>query len=451
MYHCDIINNSVAIDRVETTPVTLEEHSMNPIQRVLQAAAAVAAATMALVATPAQALTVTLGTGCSGSGPFTYSTISVDASGNVTVTCGGAAVGPGTVGFSPTAYSVNTNATVPVTITRTNGSVGAVGTNLTVPAGACSLGATSVAFADGDSAAKSVNVTAPATTGSCTVSLAVTGGAIAGTTSATVTVTDPNAPGTFALATPPPAPVAGGAAVAITLQRINGSSGGYTVPYTATMTGLTGASIAEASPITFGAGETSKTLTFNPGTTAGTLQLALLDPLPVAPNVTATTSNTTALTVTVTASGTCPTTPTNVVMFTLPATVGPWTAFNLEPGQIGSAQLPALPAGATAGVLEQTQTALTSAVTRVEMAISKCPGDFTYPTQQPRAGGTVFPCGLSSPFITNNSLRWNLVGTFLSYCLAPPAEGPWYLNVRYEAAGGCLGGVCGSSIQWHLP
>ena len=34
------------------------------------------------------------------------------------------------------------------------------------------------------------------------------------------------------------------------------------------------------------------------------------------------------------------------------------------------------------------------------------------------------------------------------HCYAPPAEGPWYVNLRYVYAGCNIAGQCGWNYQW---
>ena len=109
-------------------------------------------------------------------------------------------------------------------------------------------------------------------------------------------------PGTFTLSAGPLSVSSPGSAT-ITVSRGGGATGGYTVPYSFTATGLTGWSLTSpnsVTPITANGSDfvtfsdsdsASKSVTFSSGTTAGTFVLTVGTPVAVAPNVVATTAS----------------------------------------------------------------------------------------------------------------------------------------------------------------
>lgn len=421
--------------------------------RLLQWAAAVAIAGAGFLTAPVQAANVTF-SGCTSGAAYTN--VQVDASGNFTITCQ-AQSAAGTIAFGQNAYSGNTSSTVAISLTRTGGSTGAASSSVSVTNGGCTVSPGSVQWADGDAAPKSATVTTTPGPATCTISgnAVTTSGST--TIQTTVNVVDPNQPGTFAFSASQSGPTAGGSNFTFQITRSGGSNGAYDVAFTATPTGLTGASIVEASPIRFNAGETTKNLTLVPGSTAGSMLIHFVSATPVAPNTTATTVGAD-ITINVTNQTTgCPATPSNVIILPdIPQSEGAWILANADQGKIASAKLPVVNPALFGGVLTQTSTQGTGPITRIEMAISKCPGDFTYYLQQPRVypGTTYYPCYTSSSFITNNSLRWHLtVGNHFAYCYAPTSDGPWYINMRYEMPNGCPygSGNCGASVQWNRP
>lgn len=428
-------------------------------RRLLKWAVAVTIAGSAFITAPAQAATVNFGNCTSGG---SYTNISADSSGNFTITCT-AANGTGTIAFNPTTYSGSTSSQVNVTLTRTGGSSGAASSSV-VAAGGCTVAPGSVNWADGDAATKTVTVNTTPGAATCTLSGNAVTTSGSSNISATVNVVDPNVPGTFAFAVPQSGPGLN-QDYTFQIQRAGGSNGTYDVPFTAVPTGLTGASILEASPVRFNSGETTKTLTLRTGTTGGSMLITFGTPIPVAPTTAATTAGG-AITITVSsgATGNCGAPASNVVLLPdMPAAEGSHTLINLAQGQIGASKLPTLPPGVIGATITQTQTQGTGDITNIEIGISPCPGDILYgaPTlplvdgvnggnNQQRFGYS--PCYSSSSFITNTSLNWHLtVSTHYGFCYAPVATGPWYVNVRYRLPNGCSYGLgnCGASFQWN--
>jgi hypothetical protein len=425
--------------------------------RLLGLAAAATIAGSAFIAAPVQAATINFGSCASGG---TYTNVAVDGSGNFTITCTAVGPQPGTIAFSPNTYTANVSSQVTVSLTRSNGSAGAASSSVTA-AGGCAVAPGSVSWTDGDAATKTVTVTTTPATGSCTLSGSTVTTAGSTTISATVNVVDPNVPGTFAFSQPQSGPGLN-QDWSFTIQRTGGTNGTYDIPFTAVPTGLTGASILEASPIRFNTGETTKTLTLRTGSTAGSMVVTFGVPIPVAPTTTPTTAGG-AITLVVTAgTGNCPSPASNVVLLPdMPVGEGAHTLINLAPGQIGSSKLPTLPAGVVGATITETQTQGTGDISRIEIGISPCPGDLLWGakasdggpgTNQQVAGGSYQPCYTSSPFISNVSVAWHLtVSGHYAFCYAPVATGPWYVNVRYTMPAGCSYGQgnCGASFQWN--
>lgn len=429
---------------------------LRELRRLLLAATATAIASTAFLAAPTQAATVTMGSGCSSGS--TYTGVTIDANGNFTIQCsGGGAGGVGTVGFSPTSYNVPVGGQVALTITRMNGSTGPVGANMTVSSGNCTLSAASVSFADADNSPKTVNVNGNGV-GTCTVSMAVTGGAVAGSTTATVSVDPTNAPGTFGVSIAN-ASVGENAVVTVQLTRTNGTTGTFDVSYTLTPTNINGATITP-SPMRFNSGEGTKTVQVNTGTlasgTTGTLVVAVTGAVAVAPTTGTATFGGSA-TITVGTTSACPATPSNAVQLSNLGNEGQWNLVNLSNGQIGYMALPSLPAAILGATITQTQTQGSGEITKLEIGISKCPGDIMYGAPSSLGGANnqqrfgYSPCYSTSTQVSNNSLNWHLtVGTHYAFCYSPASEGPWYVNVRYTLPSCAYGqGNCGSSFQWN--
>jgi hypothetical protein len=152
-------------------------------------AAGLSAVAAIFIAAPAAAQgTVSLSTG----GSCTYSGMSIAPNGNVVVTCQSATPGaPGSIVLNaPSSLTAGTSGSA--SVNRPGGSTGATNVNINV-SGGCTISATSVAFADGDQAAKPFTVTAPASAGSCTVAISASGAASLGSpSSATITITAVN-------------------------------------------------------------------------------------------------------------------------------------------------------------------------------------------------------------------------------------------------------------------
>ena len=152
-----------------------------------------------LSTTPALAATISFGSGCTQGAAYTG--ISFAQNGDVTLTCGAAPAGPGTIGVTPASTTVNTGATISLTPTRTGGTSGALDATFTA-LGACTSGGGSISFPTGSATPTTSNpITFPAssTAGTCTIHLTGVGTA-AVSADTLITVVDPAAPGKVAFA-----------------------------------------------------------------------------------------------------------------------------------------------------------------------------------------------------------------------------------------------------------
>lgn len=171
---------------------------LNSILRILGWGAAVCGGASGLVFAADVTLSGATGNSC------TYSSITTDASGNVTVECstgGGGGTSP-TIAFSPTSYSVAEGGTRSVTIVRGGDTSGAASVTVTQTGGSASSGPdytafteTTVNFTAGDATPKTVTLTTVDDSdveGNETVVLSLSNavGATLGASTATVTITD---------------------------------------------------------------------------------------------------------------------------------------------------------------------------------------------------------------------------------------------------------------------
>lgn len=423
------------------------------MRRLLKLAAAVTIAGSGFIAAPAQAATINFGNCTSGGN---YQSVSVDASGNFTISCQTQTGGAGTIAFTPSTYSVGAGATntVAVTFTRTGGSTGTAQSSAQITGG-CSVSPGQVTWANGDGAPKTVTVTATPGPTTCVLSGSWSNQAGSGNITATINVVNPNDPGQFSFSQPN-STTSVNTTYNITVQRGGGTAGDWDIPFTATPTGLTGHNVTPASPLQFrGASDTTKTIAIATGSTPGSLVLAFGTPVPV--NGTPASPAPTlggSITVTVQATATgCPTPGSNVITVAdMPTANGQHFLINGSPGQIMVSKLPSI-AGFNA-VVTQTATQGTGPITRMEMAISKCPGEMdSFSTTQafPWGGQVIYPCRVNSNITTNNSISLHVSAVNnANFCNVPNSGGPYYLNVRYEMPSCPYGnGICGASFQWN--
>jgi hypothetical protein len=178
--------------------------------------------------------------------------------------------GPGTLALSPPASAriAESGGSTTVQVTRTGGSVGAVGATVSVGgtagAGDRTVDPVTVSFADGDTAAKTITVSAAPDAnaeGDETVILSLTGatgGAALDPASRTVTIVDGAAPGTLALSPPAIARIGeSGGSTTMQVTRTGGSVGA--VGATIGVGGTAGAGDRTVDPVTvsFADGDTA--------------------------------------------------------------------------------------------------------------------------------------------------------------------------------------------------
>ncbi len=416
-------------------------------------AGSLAAIAIAAASIPVQAAQATLNGVATNT--CTYTAVSVDANGNLTVTCNNAPAN-GQIAFSQTTYSADiNNASFQVQVNRNSGTAGAVGATVSVNGG-CSIGggaSTTVAFADGSAAAQAVTVATPATPTACVLSLsAATGGATLGA-NATINVIDPTAPGAFQFEAASSSANINVTNHIVRIVRTGGSNGTYDVLWGFTVAGLTGVAAAP-NPVRFNSGETAKDITITSGTTAGTFGMTLVGannvnpalqngPYPVAPTVVnASVGTITAHTVTVAASSSCPTPGANVTAVNTPSPNTGTPIFGQSTGKIVSIPMP-LNANNTYR-LRVFNTSQTDASLTTTFALAKCPGD----VQDSWATSGLAPCKKQGGY-TGNSMDLRAdqplpVGGITFWggkCgwLTADRASQWYFNIRVD---NCNSGNC---------
>lgn len=436
------------------------------IRRTAAALGAIAALTASGLAT-AQVVTLT---GASGSS-CTYSQMTVLPNGNVAVTCNSVA-SPGTFTLTaPTSISTNSQTTASqVRVNRANGSTGEVTIGFSVPASASnctSATPTPITFADGDITAKAILIDTAATTGSCVVTLlAPSAGTLGSPSSRTMTVVDPDADVSFAFATTSSSAAIGGSNVQIVVNRSGGTNNAWTVPVTlsggltasGSLIAGTGTTTPAGSPVLlqFPENSASATLTFDPAgatpaspTLPSSLVLTLGTPTSstAPPAQTGSASGSHTLTLNGPAVG-CPvpeTTANNL------GGGGYTNLTRLSSGTVHTFTLPTPTLNKKTGIFKLSETSVTWPIApwNYEIHINKCKGlvqaatgDGCYASS---ANKTLFNKVWFTAFTTGfpTKTKMDLYG----YCYAPPSEGPWYINIRYNYAS-CTTAPCGWHAQW---
>jgi hypothetical protein len=324
------------------------------------------------IAGPAVAATATL-SGTTGNS-CTWNSYTVDSAGNYTFACGTTAPSPGQIAFSSSSYAVNINATTTVPLVRTGGSSGAVGATVSAGTGCTISGSNTVSFADGVTTGQSVTIqggTSPTPTGSpCVLSLSdATGGATLGG-NANVSVNDPNAPGTFAFALPSGSNATTGSTHTVTVSRIGGTFGDYTVAFAEQQTGVTGYVTSTLSPISFASGVASMPINVSAtGTTSGTVTYTLGTVTPVNGNtVNTSASGSHMVTVTAVTAGSCPAPAANTITIPQLASGANYTA-NANVGSVYT-----VPLNANTSRVRVYNTSSTPGGFQAEFGVSNCPG-----------------------------------------------------------------------------
>lgn len=152
--------------------------------------------------------------------------------------------GPGTLQFSNSNYNVDeSGGSRTVTVTRTNGAVGAASVNYATSNGTATAGSDytaktgTLSWANGDSVQKTFSVTvtndtAPESTEALNLTLSgATGAALGSPTTATISIADNDPTGTLQFSSATYAVAESGPTIAITVTRANGSAGPASVNY----------------------------------------------------------------------------------------------------------------------------------------------------------------------------------------------------------------------------
>jgi hypothetical protein len=257
--------------------------------------------------------------------------------------------------------------------------------------------------------------------------------------------------------TPPPPPVSGpasytlalgavsanaGTSVNVTLQRTGGTPAEQ-VDLNASASGLSGWSFNGVGnnfwhTISFAAGETSKSLTFNAGGSAGTLSLMLGGVIGSSGSVT--TPGTQVITVTGVSSIPGCSTQANYNNSFL--TVGQKFVYSLKAGETGSTAV--TPRAGTMPEVSTSDTVNTPPGADHEIVVSKCPGDFNNPVNGQAS------CRLKSLY-KGGVVRTTATNFPDYYCQVTPGE-TYYMNVRqvrYDntAANSCDFASCEVKVQ----
>jgi hypothetical protein len=412
-------------------------------------AAALALVGGMLVSIPSQALTVTL-SGAAGNS-CTYQSIAVDGAGNTTVSCL-ATNSPGTISFASASVSGDAGVGAAVSITRTNGTTGAVSADVTSSIG-CTVTNGTASFADGSSATQSVTVTGATPGGTCTLSLGnVVGGATLGGAS-TFTVNNPTAPGSIVFsATSYSGAVNAG--VAVTVNRVGGTAGAVSATLSSTGTGT--CTVGQPN-ISFAAGSTAPVTVTVTGTAQGSCTLALGNAVGGATLGAASTLNVAAAN---SGSGNAkcqaignPAPPANMFVGVFGLS-GQHQNLALSSGQVGSLPMPPYDAPYTTTMLIVTQLA-TSPVEplSIKMSISPCQGDMT-------GGGDAY-CVKTDTNRAGTDFKWTkgdaryfvnkTIANTYGYCWTPGPNTDYYINIQYSYSGCGFGGTtCGFSVQHNV-
>ena len=440
---------------------------MQPIQTLIRRTAAVLGAIAALTVTGiATSQTVTLSSG----GSCTYSQMTVTPNGNVEVTCASTA-GPGVFGIV-VPLNMATGSTTTGTqarITRGSGTAGAVDVNFALSGSSSCTSSTAspVTFAAGEGGSKGIIISAGASPGTCVVGITPSAGTVSGTGSATINVVDGDADVQFAFQSSVIAANVGTSSTTITATRSGGPNGQWEVPFT--LSGPLSASPTaplrgslSATKFVFPPGSASSSVTYSPpATTPATpalpvdLVLTLGTPVGAIPAPAATQNASLGLisTATLTLNGPAVGCPAETIITPLGAN-GSVNHQRVPSGQIVTYNLPTALSGPNGvfGLYETTYTIPNSPFT-TEVHINKCKGLVQAP-----AAGTVDGCYISSGAIAKVEKVWMTALTSklstptavsnAGRCYAPPAQGPWYVNVKFTYASCRTTGNCGWHAVW---
>ena len=238
-------------------------------------------------------------------------------------------------------------------------------------------------------------------------------------------------PGTFSLAASPTTVVPNGTAN-ITVNRSGGTTGTYSVAYTATVTGLTGATLngtavpagTFSATVNFGEGQGSQSFPFAAGSTEGSLSMTLGAVQATGTTTTpTTTAGATTATITVANGVTPPPGCTTSATYNTPFLVsGQKTVFKLKPGETAAAAF--TPAANQTIKVSTTDTVNTPSAADHEVTVSQCPGDFT----------PVWPCEYQAQY-TGSTMNTQSTATPPIYACKLTAGTKYYMNVRQVVKG----------------
>ncbi len=435
---------------------------MIAFQTLIRRTAAVLGAIAAVTATGlATAQSVTL-SGTSGNS-CTYSQMTVNPSGNVTVACAGSTTATFTL-TAPTSLAQNVTTGSEIRVNRSGSSTSDVAVDVNVT-GNCSSATSSLNFPAGTLASQNVVVTTGTATSpvtKCNVSIAPgTGGTAGIPASVGVDVVNPDADVTFAFEASSSVATVGPGFMTVAIKRGGGTNGTWNVPVTLSGTLATGgtplAGTLSALSVTFAPNESRKTLIYTPPAATpatpslpATMVFSFGTPTGGVPGQGGSPSGNYA-THTLTLNGPaigCP----------VPETAandlgggGKTNLTRLPSGTVYTFTLPALTLGKISGIFKLSETTVTFPLApwNYEIHINKCkglvqatPGSGCYASS---ANKTLFNKVWFIQFTGayNTAAKLDASG----YCYAPPSEGPWYVNIRYNYAG-CSTAPCGWHAQW---
>jgi len=429
------------------------------LRRTAVALGAIAATTVIGQAT-AQSITLSGATG----NTCTYSAMTVNPSGNFTVTCTSSS-SPGVFSLTaPTSLAISSTSTSgQVRINRSGGSTGAAEVGFTLSGtNNCTSADSSVSFADGDLAFKTITINTGGSPGTCIVRMeSPSVGSLTGTNPRTIQVVDPNADVTFEFSDSNPLSASvGGGAVPITVLRGGGTANSWTVPISLAPSVGT----LSAASLTFGAGSSSAQVSYTPPATTPSspalpvnLTLTLGTPTGGASGQNATLGDAThTFTLNGPAVG-CPVPETSAS--TIEAAFASGTTLLLPSGVVKTFVLPSPKFGKTSGEFWMSAGTSTFPVGTpyfFEVHINKCKGlvqkpataDLCYGTYSTKTG--TWSRKWYTALIPGNTSYDTIADIKLRGCWAPPSEGPWYVNIRYTypSCDPKIGAMCGWNYQW---
>lgn len=436
------------------------------IRRTAAALGAIAALTVSGIATTQAQQTVTL-TGAGGNSCAFSGAMTVKPDGSLEIICTTSS-SPGTFTlFVPVNMATGTTTTgSQARIARSGGSTGAVDVAVQATGAACTLvSASTMSWAGGESGSKNLTISAGGTPGACVIGFNPSAGASVPTSgAATITVVDGDAPVEFAFQSSITAATVGNAVTTITATRTGGPNGAWEVPFT--LAGPLSASASaplrgtlSATRFVFGPGASSANVTYTPPTTTPTspalpADLVLTLGTPVggtpAPAAGQTASLGLVTTNTLTLNGPAVGCPAETTSRSLGSS-GQVNHQREPSGSVVTWALPTtIPAGKVSGTFGLYATSYTfpNSPFTTEIHINKCKG-----LVQPTTDGCYINSG-SDQLISKIWFTALLPGTkfdtaarigALGHCYAPPAQGPWYVNVRHTYTSCKTAGSCG----WH--